>query len=77
MGDTTMIQSSMDTLSLIGRGKVRDIYQIEDKLIVVSTDRLSAFDVVLPDPIPHKGHVLNQLSVFWMKRLVILRLTIL
>jgi phosphoribosylaminoimidazole-succinocarboxamide synthase len=68
MGATTMIQTNLDTLSLIGRGKVRDIYQIEDKLIIVSTDRLSAFDVVLPDPIPHKGQILNQLSVFWMEK---------
>ncbi len=53
-------------LPLVGRGKVRDIYAVgEDRLLIVTTDRLSAFDVVLPDPIPHKGQVLTQISVFW------------
>ena len=63
-----MTETDFTDLSLVGRGKVRDIYKIEGKLVIVSTDRLSAFDVVLPDPIPHKGEVLNQLSVFWMKK---------
>jgi phosphoribosylaminoimidazole-succinocarboxamide synthase len=49
----------------IARGKVRDIYDLGDKLLIVATDRLSAFDVVLPTPIPHKGRVLTQLSLFW------------
>ncbi|HXV28124.1 MAG TPA: phosphoribosylaminoimidazolesuccinocarboxamide synthase [bacterium] len=53
-------------LQLVGRGKVRDVYAVgEDKLLIVTTDRLSAFDVVLPNPIPFKGKVLNQISVFW------------
>ena len=47
-------------LVLVGRGKVRDIYRVEDKLLIVSTDRLSAFDVILPDPIPDKGKVSQQ-----------------
>src|SRR6516165_5665397 len=47
------------------RGKVRDIYELGDKLLIVSTDRLSAFDVILPTPIPDKGRVLTQLSLFW------------
>ena len=47
------------------RGKVRDIYDLEDKLLIVSTDRISCFDVVLPTAIPHKGRVLTALSVFW------------
>ena len=47
------------------RGKVRDIYDLDDKLLIVATDRLSAFDVILPTPIPDKGRVLTQLSVFW------------
>lgn len=55
-------------LPLAGRGKVRDIYQMgEDKLLIVTTDRLSAFDVVMPNPIPMKGRVLTQISVFWLK----------
>lgn len=53
-------------LPFVGRGKVRDIYAIgSDKLLIITTDRLSAFDVVLPDPIPFKGQVLTQISVFW------------
>ena len=52
--------------SLAGRGKVRDVYHVGDKLLIISTDRLSAFDVILPDPIPSKGKVLNNLSAFWM-----------
>lgn len=53
-------------LPLLGRGKVRDIYAVgDDKLLIVTTDRLSAFDVVLPDPIPSKGKVLTQISNFW------------
>ncbi len=54
------------SLPLAGRGKVRDIYNVgDDKLLIVTTDRLSAFDVVLPNPIPQKGRVLNQVSLFW------------
>lgn len=54
---------------LVSQGKVRDIYEIEpDKLLIVTTDRMSAFDIVLPDPIPYKGMVLNQLTVFWMEK---------
>ncbi len=56
-------------LPLLNRGKVRDIYAVgEDKLLIVTTDRLSAFDVVLPTPIPDKGRVLNQISLFWFEK---------
>ncbi len=51
----------------VRRGKVRDIYDLGDRLLIVTTDRLSAFDVVLPDPIPHKGYVLTALSRFWFE----------
>lgn len=54
-------------LSLFRRGKVRDVYDLGDKLLIVSTDRISAFDVVLPCGIPDKGKVLNQLSAFWFE----------
>jgi len=65
-----MVWETQLPLPLAGRGKVRDIYKVdEDKLLIVSSDRLSAFDVILPDPIPHKGKVLNQISVFWLERL--------
>src|SRR5438876_5938626 len=49
-------------------GKVREVFDLGEVLLFVATDRLSAFDVILPDPIPHKGSVLNQLSAFWFKR---------
>src|SRR6202011_5157737 len=52
-------------ISPAGRGKVRDIYDLGDRLLIVATDRLSAFDVVMPTPIPDKGRVLTQLSLFW------------
>ena len=55
-------------LPLFCRGKVRDTYNLDGMLLIISTDRLSAFDVVLPDPIPDKGKVLNQLSCFWFKK---------
>jgi len=61
-------ETQLPSLTLEGRGKVRDIYGLGDKLLIVATDRLSAFDVVLPDPIPCKGKVLNSLSVFWMRK---------
>ena len=56
-------------LSPSARGKVRDIYDLGDKLLIVATDRLSAFDVILPTPIPDKGRVLTQLSLFWFNLL--------
>jgi phosphoribosylaminoimidazole-succinocarboxamide synthase len=56
-------------ISLAARGKVRDIYDAGDKLLIVATDRLSAFDVILPTPIPDKGRVLTQLSLFWFELL--------
>jgi phosphoribosylaminoimidazole-succinocarboxamide synthase len=56
-------------LRLVNRGKVRDIYEVEDKLLIVATDRVSAFDVVMDDPVPDKGKVLTKLSVFWFERL--------
>lgn len=62
-------QTNFPELKLRGRGKVRDIYEIGDRLLIVATDRLSAFDVVLPTPIPDKGRVLTQLSVFWFEKL--------
>jgi phosphoribosylaminoimidazole-succinocarboxamide synthase len=57
-------------LPLVARGKVRDVYAVgEDRLLIVATDRISAFDVVLPQPIPHKGAVLTQLTSWWLKRI--------
>src|SRR3954469_6094422 len=56
-------------ISKLRSGKVREVFDLGDTLLFVVTDRLSAFDVILPDPIPQKGAVLNQLSAFWFKRL--------
>lgn len=62
-------QTDFRGLKLRARGKVRDIYELDDRLLIVATDRLSAFDVVLPTPIPDKGRVLTQLSLFWFDKL--------
>jgi phosphoribosylaminoimidazole-succinocarboxamide synthase len=56
------------SLPLFKRGKVRDVYELGDRLLIVSTDRISAFDVVLPNAIPNKGEALNRLSVFWFQK---------
>jgi phosphoribosylaminoimidazole-succinocarboxamide synthase len=67
--DGTLYRSSIEGLKRIHEGKVRDIYEVDEKhLLIVTTDRLSAFDVVLPDPIPDKGRVLTQISNFWFGR---------
>jgi len=66
----TVFETSIDGLKLVHRGKVRDIYEVsDDRLLLVATDRLSAFDCVLPTPIRHKGQVLTALSAFWFKKL--------
>jgi phosphoribosylaminoimidazole-succinocarboxamide synthase len=65
-----LYQSELSSLKLRARGKVRDIYAIDDQhMLIVTTDRLSAFDVILPDPIPGKGRVLTRISNFWFKKL--------
>jgi len=72
MPDTnaSLLETSIKSLKFLHRGKVRDLYAVgDDKLLVVQTDRLSAFDVILPTPIPGKGRVLTELSFFWFKKL--------
>ncbi|HUJ86727.1 MAG TPA: phosphoribosylaminoimidazolesuccinocarboxamide synthase [Burkholderiales bacterium] len=65
-----LFESGIASLPRIGRGKVRDIYALgDDRMLIVVSDRLSAFDVVLPDPIPDKGAVLTQMSNFWFEKL--------
>ncbi len=65
-----MYESSIKSLPLIARGKVRDIYAVgDDKLLLVTSDRLSAYDVILPTPIPHKGEILVALASFWFEKL--------
>lgn len=66
---TTLLQSDLPGLELIHRGKVRDVYALPgNRLLIVASDRLSAFDVVLPDPIPGKGEMLTQISNFWFAK---------
>ena len=63
-----VFETELDGLPAATRGKVRDVYDLGDRVLLVATDRLSAFDCVFPDPIPDKGKVLNQLSAFWFER---------
>jgi phosphoribosylaminoimidazole-succinocarboxamide synthase len=62
---TALLQSNLGGIPLLGRGKVRDLYAVQDKLLLVATDRISAFDHVLGSPIPGKGKILTQISLFW------------
>tara|TARA_B100001971_G_C18264958_1_gene591129 strand:+ start:4384 stop:5268 length:885 start_codon:yes stop_codon:yes gene_type:complete len=64
-----VLETKYDNLQLVGRGKVRDIYDLGESLLLVATDRISAFDVIIPDGIPGKGYVLTQLSAFWFSEL--------
>src|SRR5438067_3931381 len=65
-----LYESTIRSLPRLGKGKVRDIYAVGgDKMLIVTSDRLSAFDVVLPDPIPDKGRVLTEMANFWFQRL--------
>jgi phosphoribosylaminoimidazole-succinocarboxamide synthase len=69
MSDDALFESNLRTFPLLHRGKVRDNYAIsDDRLLIVASDRLSAFDVVLPDPIPGKGRMLTSISNFWFER---------
>ncbi len=69
MGSPAITETNLTGLKLKARGKVRDIYDLGDKLLIVATDRLSAFDVVLPDPIPDKGRILTQMSLWWFEQM--------
>ncbi len=62
-----VVDTDLPGLELVARGKVRDIYRYEDKLLLIATDRISAFDVILPQPVPEKGKVLHQVSSFWFE----------
>ncbi len=69
MKNTGLMQTNFEKLNLINRGKVRDIYEIQDKLLIVTTDRISAFDVIMPNPVPDKGKVLTAMSTFWFREM--------
>ena len=64
-----VVETNFPGMKFLGRGKVRDIYEVDGKLLLVASDRLSAFDVVMPDGIPGKGQVLNRISAFWFGKL--------
>jgi len=66
--DQVVYHTEFPGLNLLKRGKVRDVYEFGNRLLIVATDRLSAFDVVMPDPIPGKGKMLTQISLFWFDR---------
>jgi phosphoribosylaminoimidazole-succinocarboxamide synthase len=70
MAHIQLTETSIKSLPLLHKGKVRDIYGVDDKhLLIVTTDRLSAFDVVMNEPIPYKGFVLTQMADFWFQKL--------
>src|SRR5215204_650699 len=70
MSAGTVLQTSLSDLELLRRGKVRDVYAVDDEsLLIVATDRISAFDCILPTPIERKGEVLTALSEFWLEKL--------
>lgn len=67
MANNALFETHFPDLKLLSRGKVRDIYDLGDSLLIVASDRISAFDVVMPTPIPDKGKILTQLSAFWLR----------
>lgn len=69
MNNRAVKETHLEGVTLLNRGKVRDIYDLGENLLIVATDRLSAFDVILPDPIPDKGRVLTQLSLYWFDKM--------
>ena len=62
-----VFETDFPELKLLNRGKVRDIYDIDDKILLVASDRISAFDVIMPDPVPDKGKILTRISLFWFE----------
>ncbi|MBC8176836.1 MAG: phosphoribosylaminoimidazolesuccinocarboxamide synthase [Desulfobacteraceae bacterium] len=69
MNSDVLTESNFEDIKLVKRGKVRDVYEVEDKLLIVASDRMSAFDVVMDDPIPDKGKILTKISLFWFGKL--------
>lgn len=65
--DQIIFETDFSEMNLVKRGKVRDIYDLQDSLLIVATDRISAFDVIMPDPIPDKGKILTRISLFWFE----------
>ena len=69
MDQNTVITTNLEGLALFSRGKVRDVYEVEGNLLIVTTDRISAFDVIMHDPIPGKGKILTRMSSFWFQKM--------
>ena len=69
MNSEALGKSNFEDIKLLKRGKVRDVYEIDDKLLIVASDRISAFDVIMDDPIPDKGKILTSISIFWFEKL--------
>ena len=69
MRDEGLMETSFPALNLLSKGKVRDIYEVEGLLLIVTTDRISAFDVIMPTPIPGKGEILTRMSAFWFSKM--------
>ena len=69
MSATVLTKSDFEDIRLLKRGKVRDVYEVEENLLIVASDRMSAFDVVMDDPIPDKGKILTAISLFWFREL--------
>ena len=66
---SSVYETHLKRLKLVPKGKVRDIYAVDDNhFLIITTDRLSAFDVILPDPVPNKGRILTEISNFWFKK---------
>ncbi len=69
MAGDVLTRSDLGDIRLVKRGKVRDVYEVDGKLLIVASDRMSAFDVVMDDPIPDKGRILTAISIFWFRKL--------
>ena len=69
MTSGVLSKSDFEDIKLLKRGKVRDVYEIDDYLLIVASDRISAFDVIMDDPIPDKGKILTSISLFWFNKL--------
>jgi len=67
MTSNTIFETDLPGLKLINRGKVRDIYDLDDKILLIASDRISAYDVIMPNPVPGKGEILTRISLFWFK----------
>jgi len=69
MGHNAVITTDLEQLKLFSRGKVRDVYEVGNSLLIITTDRISAFDVIMTDPVPEKGKILTQMSTFWFREM--------